>query len=192
MKTQSFQSEMQKVCEWRLEKHWHWLSCCINGHPENVPLILHGSLRWDGMPKHKLLSPWGPFRALSLVWSEGWWHFLFCHPAGYSGQDFDWADYQKQCGAEAAPHLCFRNVSFLFAFALLLLVHVKHSCLHEKAAANLWEVPPDLHESVLGKKLENCFRSPSLKKKKTFSCSCLYLINLDFVLFVSSLILCST
>ncbi|GAB0175496.1 scm-like with four MBT domains protein 2 [Grus japonensis] len=30
---------------------------------------------------------------------------------GYSGQDFDWADYQKQCGAEAAPHLCFRNVS---------------------------------------------------------------------------------
>ncbi|OXB77714.1 UNVERIFIED_CONTAM: hypothetical protein H355_011978 [Colinus virginianus] len=30
-------------------------------------------------------------------------------PKGYSGQDFDWADYQKQCGAEAAPHLCFRN-----------------------------------------------------------------------------------
>uniref|UniRef100_A0A8C5JVQ1 Scm like with four mbt domains 2 n=1 Tax=Junco hyemalis TaxID=40217 RepID=A0A8C5JVQ1_JUNHY len=26
-------------------------------------------------------------------------------PKGYSGQDFDWADYQKQCGAEAAPHL---------------------------------------------------------------------------------------
>ncbi|XP_029471548.1 scm-like with four MBT domains protein 2 isoform X2 [Rhinatrema bivittatum] len=32
-------------------------------------------------------------------------------PKGYSGQDFDWADYQKQCGAEAAPHFCFRNVS---------------------------------------------------------------------------------
>ncbi|XP_010213710.1 PREDICTED: scm-like with four MBT domains protein 2, partial [Tinamus guttatus] len=30
-------------------------------------------------------------------------------PKGYSGQDFDWADYQKQCGAEAAPQLCFRN-----------------------------------------------------------------------------------
>ncbi|XP_042323979.1 scm-like with four MBT domains protein 2 isoform X3 [Sceloporus undulatus] len=33
-------------------------------------------------------------------------------PKGYSSQDFDWADYQKQCGAEAAPQLCFRNVSF--------------------------------------------------------------------------------
>ncbi|XP_060632440.2 scm-like with four MBT domains protein 2 isoform X1 [Anolis sagrei] len=32
-------------------------------------------------------------------------------PKGYSSQDFDWADYQKQCGAEAAPPLCFKNVS---------------------------------------------------------------------------------
>ncbi|XP_069485774.1 scm-like with four MBT domains protein 2 isoform X2 [Ambystoma mexicanum] len=32
-------------------------------------------------------------------------------PKGYSGLDFDWADYQKQCGAEAAPHVCFRNTS---------------------------------------------------------------------------------
>ncbi|MEE6481646.1 hypothetical protein FKM82_012926 [Ascaphus truei] len=32
-------------------------------------------------------------------------------PKGYPGQDFDWADYQKQCGAEAAPHTCFRNTS---------------------------------------------------------------------------------
>ncbi|XP_018108237.1 scm-like with four MBT domains protein 2 isoform X1 [Xenopus laevis] len=32
-------------------------------------------------------------------------------PKGYSGQDFDWADYQKQCGAEAAPHTLFRNAS---------------------------------------------------------------------------------
>ncbi|KAF1418107.1 Scm-like with four MBT domains protein 2, partial [Spheniscus magellanicus] len=37
-------------------------------------------------------------------------------PKGYSGQDFDWADYQKQCGAEAAPHLCFRNTSFSRGF----------------------------------------------------------------------------
>ncbi|XP_035376423.1 scm-like with four MBT domains protein 1 isoform X1 [Electrophorus electricus] len=28
-------------------------------------------------------------------------------PPGYQGQDFDWADYLKQCGAEAAPQLCF-------------------------------------------------------------------------------------
>ncbi|KAM9310968.1 scm-like with four MBT domains protein 2 [Gastrophryne carolinensis] len=32
-------------------------------------------------------------------------------PKGYPEQDFDWADYQKQCGAEAAPHTSFRNVS---------------------------------------------------------------------------------
>ncbi|XP_032059583.1 scm-like with four MBT domains protein 2 [Aythya fuligula] len=37
-------------------------------------------------------------------------------PKGYSGQDFDWADYQKQCGAEAAPHQCFRNTSFSRGF----------------------------------------------------------------------------
>lgn len=28
-------------------------------------------------------------------------------PPGYQGQDFDWADYLKQCGAEAAPQRCF-------------------------------------------------------------------------------------
>ncbi|NXI08266.1 SMBT2 protein, partial [Irena cyanogastra] len=37
-------------------------------------------------------------------------------PKGYSGQDFDWPDYQKQCGAEAAPHQCFRNTSFSRGF----------------------------------------------------------------------------
>ncbi|XP_053112686.1 scm-like with four MBT domains protein 2 isoform X2 [Hemicordylus capensis] len=37
-------------------------------------------------------------------------------PKGYSSQDFDWADYQKQCGAEAAPQFCFRNVSFSRSF----------------------------------------------------------------------------
>ncbi|XP_041281969.1 scm-like with four MBT domains protein 1 [Onychostruthus taczanowskii] len=30
-----------------------------------------------------------------------------CPPPGYPGQDFDWADYLKQCGAEAAPQSCF-------------------------------------------------------------------------------------
>ncbi|XP_041744142.1 scm-like with four MBT domains protein 1 [Coregonus clupeaformis] len=28
-------------------------------------------------------------------------------PPGYQGQDFDWADYLKQCGAEGAPESCF-------------------------------------------------------------------------------------
>ncbi|KAM5170661.1 scm-like with four MBT domains protein 2 isoform 1-T2 [Mantella aurantiaca] len=32
-------------------------------------------------------------------------------PKGYPEQDFDWADYQKQCGAEAAPNTSFRNTS---------------------------------------------------------------------------------
>ncbi|XP_078533231.1 scm-like with four MBT domains protein 2 isoform X2 [Lissotriton helveticus] len=38
-------------------------------------------------------------------------------PKGYSGLDFDWADYQKQCGAEAAPQVCFRNTSNSRGFA---------------------------------------------------------------------------
>ncbi|KAM6436227.1 scm-like with four MBT domains protein 2 isoform 2-T2 [Liasis olivaceus] len=37
-------------------------------------------------------------------------------PKGYSNPDFDWADYQKQCGAEAAPEGCFRNESCSRAF----------------------------------------------------------------------------
>lgn len=32
-------------------------------------------------------------------------------PRGYEGQDFDWADYLKQSGTEAAPDSCFPNVS---------------------------------------------------------------------------------
>ncbi|KAG7225539.1 hypothetical protein INR49_004945, partial [Caranx melampygus] len=28
-------------------------------------------------------------------------------PPGYEGQDFDWADYLKQSGTEAAPDACF-------------------------------------------------------------------------------------
>ncbi|XP_061213254.1 scm-like with four MBT domains protein 1 [Neopsephotus bourkii] len=32
-------------------------------------------------------------------------------PPGYSGQDFDWADYLKQCGAEAAPQSCFPSLT---------------------------------------------------------------------------------
>ncbi|RMC00024.1 hypothetical protein DUI87_23433 [Hirundo rustica rustica] len=32
-------------------------------------------------------------------------------PAGYPGQDFDWADYLKQCGAAAAPQSCFPSLT---------------------------------------------------------------------------------
>ncbi|NXJ26745.1 SMBT1 protein, partial [Dicrurus megarhynchus] len=34
-----------------------------------------------------------------------------CPPPGYPGQDFDWADYLKQCGAEAAPQSCFPSLT---------------------------------------------------------------------------------
>lgn len=32
-------------------------------------------------------------------------------PRGFEGQDFDWADYLKQSGTEAAPESCFPDVS---------------------------------------------------------------------------------
>lgn len=32
-------------------------------------------------------------------------------PRAYEGQDFDWADYLKQSGTEAAPDACFPDVS---------------------------------------------------------------------------------
>ncbi|KAF4803413.1 Scm-like with four MBT domain protein 1 [Turdus rufiventris] len=32
-------------------------------------------------------------------------------PPGYPGHDFDWADYLKQCGAEAAPQSCFPSLT---------------------------------------------------------------------------------
>ncbi|XP_051050786.1 scm-like with four MBT domains protein 2 isoform X2 [Phodopus roborovskii] len=38
-------------------------------------------------------------------------------PKGYSGQDFDWADYHKQHGAEEAPPFCFRNAAFNRGFS---------------------------------------------------------------------------
>lgn len=31
-------------------------------------------------------------------------------PRGYEAQDFDWADYLKQSGTEAAPDACFPDV----------------------------------------------------------------------------------
>ncbi|XP_042800748.1 scm-like with four MBT domains protein 2 isoform X7 [Panthera leo] len=37
-------------------------------------------------------------------------------PKGYSGQDFDWADYHKQHGTEEAPPFGFRNTSFSRGF----------------------------------------------------------------------------
>lgn len=37
-------------------------------------------------------------------------------PRGYEGQDFDWADYLKQSGTEAAPDACFPEVRLELTF----------------------------------------------------------------------------
>lgn len=37
-------------------------------------------------------------------------------PRGYQGHDFDWADYLKQSGTEAAPDTCFPDVSVKNSF----------------------------------------------------------------------------
>lgn len=54
-------------------------------------------------------------------------HGFFFSFAGFSGQDFDWADYHKQLGAEEAPPFCFRNVRhFLpsaFFYCMQILCH---------------------------------------------------------------------
>uniref|UniRef100_A0A4W5NIW3 Scm like with four mbt domains 1 n=1 Tax=Hucho hucho TaxID=62062 RepID=A0A4W5NIW3_9TELE len=41
-------------------------------------------------------------------------------PPGYQGQDFDWADYLKQCEAEAAPQNCFPTSDHSFKEAMKL------------------------------------------------------------------------
>ena len=68
----------------------------------------------------------------ALLWSETGrsWQVgsVFCH-AGYSGQDFDWADYHKQHGTEEAPPFCFRNVRCLL-HAARFLMYVTHLELH--------------------------------------------------------------
>eukprot|EP00069_Balaena_mysticetus_P001152 bmy_00654T0 len=43
-------------------------------------------------------------------------HLSCISDQGYSGQDFDWADYHKQHGTEEAPPFCFRNTSFSRGF----------------------------------------------------------------------------
>lgn len=43
---------------------------------------------------------------LHLIWFFSMSHFL----SGFESQDFDWADYLKHTGTEAAPDVCFPNV----------------------------------------------------------------------------------
>lgn len=42
---------------------------------------------------------------------------------GFQGSDFDWADYLKQCEAEAAPQHCFPNVSLFLKTGHLVLLN---------------------------------------------------------------------
>lgn len=53
------------------------------------------------------VDPWQNGRAAQDVGCES---LSLCPYSGYAGQDFDWADYLKQCGAEAAPQRCFPPV----------------------------------------------------------------------------------
>lgn len=133
----------------------HWLSWCVTRGPAGTAGLTEAG--WDA-------ETW-IFISLSVlssvVWSGGWWLFLFCCPAGYSGQDFDWADYQKQCGAEAAPHLCFRNVSS--SFCSCPAMSNKTACT-EKGLKGFEGFLPEHHEASLGKKLGESSRFPKREK----------------------------
>lgn len=50
----------------------------------------------------------GEARQACAVWQCE--SLFICPHLGYPSQDFDWADYLKQCGAEAAPQRCFPPV----------------------------------------------------------------------------------
>lgn len=54
-------------------------------------------------------------------------------PPGYDGQDFDWADYLKHSGTEAAPDACFPDVRpgkvLIFKDTLIVVVYFKKSFL---------------------------------------------------------------
>lgn len=64
MKTWSVRSEMQKVCEWGLEKRWLWLSWCINRHPADT--VQFTEVGWDS--ETQLVICLGPISCfLSLV-----------------------------------------------------------------------------------------------------------------------------
>eukprot|EP00069_Balaena_mysticetus_P018599 bmy_11577T0 len=65
--------------------------------------------------KLEAVDPWSPF-GISPATIVKWGLKNGLHispPPGYPGQDFDWADYLKQCGAEAAPQRCFPPVRIL-------------------------------------------------------------------------------
>ena len=75
----------------------------------NSDVFLHDS-KFFLFLSHPLVLP--PLPSVSWVFLHCV-HFypLLCHSVGYQGQDFDWADYLKQCEAEAAPQHCFPTVS---------------------------------------------------------------------------------
>lgn len=85
-----------------------------------VPFCHHLLLQWY----HKVRNGRDYSCSLSLSLSLALFVFLICHCfslsvhsffisscTGYQGPDFDWADYLKQCEAEAAPQHCFPTVS---------------------------------------------------------------------------------
>ncbi|XP_042191266.1 scm-like with four MBT domains protein 2 isoform X2 [Callorhinchus milii] len=62
-------------------------------------------------------------------------------PKGYPNPDFDWADYLKQCEAEAVSQFCFRNTSFNRGFTKnMKLEAVTHSNAAEICVASIIKV----------------------------------------------------
>lgn len=115
---------------------WQWMTFVILrsrrvlGDPSCVTEIVRGSSLLNGASKmdshsapHQVCSVtfWHEaitvvtFRMLSCLLSNlPNFHLLLVFIlscTGYQGPDFDWADYLKQCEAEAAPQHCFPSVS---------------------------------------------------------------------------------
>lgn len=76
-------------------------------------------------------TPGSPVSSIHCTekWAGNSWFPGHLSRAGYQGPDFDWADYLKQCEAEAAPQQCFPTVSPLFILTtyLCLCQSVSHS-----------------------------------------------------------------
>ncbi|XP_063164547.1 scm-like with four MBT domains protein 2 isoform X2 [Candoia aspera] len=78
-------------------------------------------------------------------------------PKGYSNPDFDWADYQKQCGAEAAPESCFRNSSIGAFQASCSRAFMKNMMLEAVNPRNPAEICVASITSVKGRLMWLCF-----------------------------------
>ncbi|XP_008497187.2 scm-like with four MBT domains protein 1 [Calypte anna] len=78
----------------------------IKVYNEKYFMIEIDDLRPERTPSHSYICHVNSAGIFPVQWSlKNGLHLS--PPPGYPGQDFDWADYLKQCGAEAAPQTCF-------------------------------------------------------------------------------------